>query len=222
MKLLNTTPRPGFDARIGTRRATRNRPTRVDASDGRWRVRPGARLTSPQEEWVSRGGALTMHLSRLGKVSVRVVRESVAAPWRDEVRTMRGARRGKSKQVWTRDVVLSVDDVPCVAAHSITPLRESRGEWKSMRVLRTRPLAELLYRDRTVRRSRLVYRRLGGHADPLDGLLARAGSNAHDTTGVVARRSLFERRHAPLLITECFLPAFWSLLAARAAHAAHR
>lgn len=205
----------GFDARIGTRRATRNRPTRVDASDGRWRARPGARLTSAQKDWVSRGGALTSHLSRLGTVTVRVVREAVAAPWRDEVRTMRGSRTGVSKPVWTREVVLSVGQVPCVAAHSITPLRESRGEWKSMRVLRTRPLAELLYRDHAVRRSRLVSRRLGGHADPLSGLLARAGVAPHGAAAV-ARRSLFERRHAPLLITECFLPAFWTLLAAHA------
>ncbi len=43
-----------------------------------------------------------------------------------------------------------VDGVPFVVAHSIVPLAHSIGIWQSMRRLRPRPLAELLYSDSSV------------------------------------------------------------------------
>ncbi|HXZ07036.1 MAG TPA: chorismate lyase, partial [Paraburkholderia sp.] len=39
--------------------------------------------------------------------------------------------------------------------------------------------------------------------------------------GLVARRSVFERRGAPLMVTECMLPALWTHLAARSRSAGH-
>jgi chorismate--pyruvate lyase len=82
-----------------------------------------------------------------------------------------------------------------------------------MRRLHTRPLAELLYGDSKVRRSYLVSRYLPAHSrrDPLHRLLHHA-SHPLPRRALVARRSVFERDGAPLLITECFLPAFWQML----------
>lgn len=240
-------------ARLQTRRATRLRPTlhaaneriaacpmgavgsvdRDTRSFGRasasrrvhgWTTRPGPRLTRAQREWVSCGGALTAHLSAFGSVSVRVIRESVAAPWRDESGAMQtlpdrsmastGWRSQRAiPRVWSRDVAISVGGTDCVLAHSVTPLRASRGPWQAMRRLRTRPLADLLYDDSRVCRSFLVSRYLPASArrDPLHRLLKNAGHPlAH--SALVARRSVFERHGEPLLITECFLPAFWEML----------
>lgn len=210
-------------SRIATRRGTRLRPTlrRADAFGAKagptgalWTAVPGAALTRAQKDWVSRGGALTAHLAQFGKVTVRVVDEAIRAPWPDEVMTM--ASYGESPKapfvVWTRDIVLHIDGLPCVAAHSITPLDASRADWKAMRALRTRPLADLLYADRTVRRSLLLSRRAVGRRDPLYRLAERAIATSLQAEPLVARRSLFERRRAPLLITECFLPDFWALI----------
>ncbi|MCY0388591.1 chorismate lyase [Robbsia sp. Bb-Pol-6] len=207
----------------------------MPAGRARWRVRPGPLLDPDQKDWVSRGGSLTAHLAQLGPVSVRVVRETIAAAWPDESACLRSIDTGAGMhdraphalRVWTREVLLSVGDVPCVAAHSVTPVAHSHGVWKSMRMLRTRPLADLLYHDRAVRRSALVSRRLAARRaysrmDPLAGLpptadrgRAEAGDRSPRRYPVVARRSLFERRGAPLLITECFLPDLWPLLANR-------
>lgn len=179
-----------------------------------WHVRPGPRLRRAQKDWVSRGGALTAHLGRLGQVSVRVVSEGIAAPWLDEAATMRRPSVHPTRslaRVWTREVELRVDGVPCVLAHSITPLRASHTHWKAMRQLQTRPLADLLYHDSTVRRSLLVSRRAGHRGDPLYRLMERAAGGV--PRNAVVRRSVFDRHGSPLLITECFLPAFWDLLA---------
>jgi chorismate--pyruvate lyase len=177
---------------------------RFDAADAHWRVAPLPGFSAAQKDWLTRGGSLTAHLRTLGAVAVRVTREHVALPWADEADALGVAPRAP---VWVREVVLSVDGVPFVAAHSVTPRAASVGVWQATRRLRTRPLAELLYSDSSVARSSLVSRRVGAR-HPLYRLAARevAGMPPH---ALLARRSVFERHGAPLMVTECMLPALW-------------
>lgn len=166
-------------------------------------------LTVHQKDWLTRGGSLTAHLRTLGAVEVRVTREAVDLPWPDERAALRLAARAP---VWLREIVLVVDGVPCVAAHSVTPLAASVGVWQAMRRLRTRPLAELLYADSGVARSALVSRRVSAR-HPLFALAATQLDGARAPHALVARRSVFARGGAPLLVTECMLPALWARLA---------
>jgi chorismate lyase len=177
--------------------------------DAHWRVAPLSSLSDTQKDWLTRGGSLTAHLRTLGAVTVDVTREAVDIPWRDESRALGITAR---TPVWTREVVLRVDDVPFVVAHSIVPLEYSAGIWQSMRRLRTRPLAELLYSDSSVSRSVLVSRTITAR-HPLHRL-----ASGHTNT-LVARRSIFERHRAPLMVTECMLDALWLKLDAM--HSAH-
>ncbi|MCP3718028.1 chorismate lyase [Paraburkholderia sp. CNPSo 3281] len=186
-------------------------PLRFDAANAHWRVKPLPALSADQKDWLTRGGSLTAHLRTLGRVVVRVTREAVDMPWSDECDALGLAPR---ERAWVREIVLEVDGVPFVAAHSVTPLAASQGVWQAMRRLRTRPLAELLYSDSGVARSALVSRRVGAR-HPLYTLAAREMMVAakHAQHAFVARRSVFERAGAPLLVTECMLPALWSRLA---------
>ncbi len=150
---------------------------------------------------------------------MRVTREGVALPWADERAALALASRAP---VWVREVVLSVEGVPFVAAHSVAPLAASVGVWQATRDLRTRPLAELLYSDRSVARSALVSRRLTAR-HPMYRLAVReiaaparrsespVQKDSHAAPhALVARRSVFERHGAPLMVTECMLPALWA------------
>ncbi|MGF6901193.1 chorismate--pyruvate lyase family protein [Paraburkholderia phytofirmans] len=183
-------------------------PIRFDAADAHWRVAPLPCFSAAQKDWLTRGGSLTAHLRALGEVAVRVTREAVALPWADEHAALGLVPRAP---VWVREVVLSVDGVPFVAAHSIAPLAASVGVWQAIRRLRTRPLAELLYSDSSVARSSLVSRRLTAR-HPLYPLAAREIGET-PPHALVARRSVFERHGAPLMVTECMLPALWAQLA---------
>ncbi|WP_116136109.1 chorismate--pyruvate lyase family protein [Trinickia diaoshuihuensis] len=185
---------------------------RYDAASRAWRAARRPRSTFGQNDWLTRGGSLTAHLRALGDVQVRVTREAVDCAWPDECAALRVAPRTR---VWVREVVLEVDGVPFVAAHSIAPLAASRGVWQAMRRLRTRPLAELLYADSSVARSVLVSTRLAPR-HPL-AVLARREIAGRAPHALLARRSVFVRHGAPLMVTECMLPALWARLDARGA-----
>ncbi|WP_321791984.1 chorismate--pyruvate lyase family protein [Caballeronia sp. J97] len=187
-----------------------------DPIDAHWRVVPLPSLSDAQKDWLTRGGSLTAHLRTLGAVTVEVTREAVDMPWRDESEALGITPR---TPVWAREVALKVDGVPFVVAHSIVPLSHSTGVWQSMRRLRTRPLAELLYSDSSVSRSVLVSRRIGAR-HPLHRLaFVQTNERAH---ALVARRSVFERHGAPLMVTECMLDALWTRLAASDGKKHHR
>jgi chorismate lyase len=186
-----------------------------DPADAHWRVIPHPSLPGAQKDWLTRGGSLTAHLRTLGAVTVEVTREAVDIPWRDEARALRIDPR---TPVWVREVALHVDGVPFVVAHSIVALAHSAGVWQSMRRLRTRPLAELLYSDSSVSRSALASRRITAR-HPLYRLGAAQGCGAH---ALVARRSVFRRHGAPLMVTECMLDALWTRLAASNDERHHR
>jgi chorismate--pyruvate lyase len=174
------------------------------AADAHWRVEPSPAFTDVQKDWLSTGGSLTARLATLGKVSVRVTREGVALSWDDEHAALDIAPRAP---VWVREVILSVNGVPFVTAHSVVPLRESGSVWRAVRGLRTRPLADLLYGHNRVSRSALVSRRITIR-HPLYRLTFTVLGNDCPHM-LLARRSIFERHHAPLMVSECMLPALW-------------
>lgn len=180
---------------------------RFDAAGRAWSAAQRPVSTFDQKDWLTRGGSLTAHLRTLGDVRLRVTREAVDLAWPDECAVLRVASRTR---VWVREVVLDVNGVPFVAAHSIAPLRASRGVWQSMRRLSTRPLAELLYADSTVTRSVLVSTALAAR-HPL-AALARRQIDGPAPRILLARRSVFVRHGAPLMVTECMLPALWAHL----------
>ncbi|OWT80613.1 MULTISPECIES: chorismate lyase [unclassified Achromobacter] len=194
---------------------------------GGWSYTAPPSLTAVQKYWLFRPGALTAGLRQLGAMRLRVLAEYAEGARPDEALALHLA---PGAAVWVREVLMSVDDVDSVVARSITPLAASRAMWQGMRRLRTRPLADMLYHDSSVRRSRFVCRRLaapvpfhrtaagvaggsGAGSDARSGVMS-AGSGAaaasHAITPLVlARRSVFWRMGQPLLVAEGFLPEFW-------------
>ncbi|CAP43373.1 chorismate--pyruvate lyase family protein [Bordetella petrii] len=162
-------------------------------------------LSPAHKYWLMRPGALTAGLRKLGSVQLRVLREYAQGAPVDEAL---GMGIVPASPVWVREILMSINGVDSVVARSLTPLAASHGIWQGMRRLRTRPLADMLYHDRTIERSAFACRRLAWpvpfHATAR-GVLARTDAGA-----LWARRSAFWRHGQPLLVAECFLPAFWA------------
>jgi chorismate--pyruvate lyase len=200
-----------------------------------WMPLPPPSCTVTQKFWLFRPGALTAGLRQLGEFRLRVLAEYAQAVPVDEARAMR-LRPGAL--VWVREVLMSIDGVDGVVARSLTPLAASRATWQGMRRLRTRPLADMLYHDRTVQRSAFECRRLapgvpfhatartvavealsvpkhgdGKVVDIRHALHGRNATHSRDAVNrdarILARRSVFWRYGQPLLVAEGFLAAFW-------------
>lgn len=156
----------------------------------------------PWRRWLTYPGSLTRRIiERYGAMEVRIVAQGLRRVSEDE-RAALGLP--PHALAYVREVVLHVRGRPVVLAHSIAVPRHVGGEWRGLRGLGTRPLAELLFRDPKVRRAPFEYARLGEHH--------RLARRAREVFGrrfppLRARRSIFHRRGRPLMVTEVFLPA---------------
>jgi chorismate--pyruvate lyase len=170
-------------------------------------------LSSTQKQWLSRQGALTQALRTLGPLTLKVLAEYPAGACIDEANRLELCVKAP---VWVREITISINGKYCVAARSVTPLGASHGVWQGMRRLRSRPLADILYDDATIMRSNFEVARLNKRT-ALYRTVQSIKTDFHPsqipfTTTLLARRSVFWRKGSPLLVAECFLPEFWSLV----------
>lgn len=164
--------------------------------------------------WVGAAGSLSARLAGAGRTFTVQVMAQGRQPLRpDEARALglAGERVG-----YVREVVLRVDSVALVFARSVTAHHHSLGPWRAIRGLGTRPLADVLFkRASAITRRPLEFAELR----PASGLRRDVGHAWQIATGqqpasrvLPARRSVFVRRGAPLLVMEVFAPpiSFWA------------
>jgi chorismate--pyruvate lyase len=189
------------------------RPITAVPRGGRWRSEPPASAPGMWAQWLRRGGSLTHALQTLGKVEVRVCRRAGEMRLRNEhIAARRGAYRPAEhgSSVWVRDITLTVDAAAVVAARSSVSARDSRASWKSLRTLAARPLGSILYNDPAISRSRFAYASFPLAATPF--VDREFVDDVNQCGRAWARVSEFRREEAPLVLTEIFLPALWSMI----------
>lgn len=177
---------------------------KADPADRFWR-RPLPAPSCRYRPWLAHRGSLTRRLQeRCPAFGVRKVGQRLARACRDE-RAVVGVG---ATLALTREVYLHCGDTPVVFAHTVARRESLRGPWANLRRLGSRPLGAALFADPLVRRAPLRYRRL----DRRDELYRRAcRALAARPARLWARRSLFTRRGAALLVTEVFLPGILDL-----------
>lgn len=166
-------------------------------------ARPYPSLSVTQKRWLLRPGALTQGLRAGGELSLRVLAEGASRPRPDEAAALRLA---PGERAWIREVCMSINEIPCVVARSVTSFDASRVAWRGIRSLGSRPLADLLYDDKQVSRQPFETSRVTSRQGIWLALRRQPGLLQ---TPLLARRSVFVRQQQALLVVECFLPAFW-------------
>lgn len=177
-----------------------------------WSPTPKPSFSSIQKRWLMRQGALTEALRKLGTLQLRVLDEYPAGACRDEAHRLNSAVRSP---IWVREIVMSLDGIECVAARSVTQLNASHGVWQGMRRLQSRPLADILYDDVAIVRSSFEVARLNKQTAlyrTVKAIKIECQPLHQPDAALLARRSVFWRQGSPLLVAECFLPGFWSLV----------
>lgn len=150
-------------------------------------------------------GSMTAALQRHGNTTVRVLSQRLELPNRDETGLLGGLSSGLSdqrrQQLTVREVLLHVESVPWVFAHTLAnaPARAL------LRRVGRRPLATVLFTDPRVHAGGLHYRSLAPR-HPLHQHAQRHFAEPLPRR-LTARRALFIRGPARLLVTEVFLPA---------------
>jgi chorismate--pyruvate lyase len=179
-----------------------------------WLPAPHPSLSPRQKHWLFRPGALTAGLRNIGDLKLRVIREhSEGLPSSESWMLKRTPRT----PIWSREIIMAINGTDSVFARSFTPLQASHGLWQGMRRLQTRPLADMLYHDAQITRSRFFACRLTDQQPLYRSARLFLGAACPPATKMLARCSVFWRLGQPLLVAECFLPDFWQL-AARAAY----
>lgn len=152
--------------------------------------------------WLFAEGSLTAHVRARcqGGFHLRILRQRVAPPWRDEARLLGLAPEARAL---VREIELCCDTRPLVVARTIIPLASLRGRQQRLAGLGRRPLGALLFADRSARRgpyqiARLTLRQAG---------IAQPPPVAAPVWG---RRAVFRLGGAPLLVSEFFLPILYA------------
>jgi len=154
----------------------------------------GQLTDSPEaRSWLTERGSLTLRLrQRHPGLAVRVLDEGPGHLLSDEAQRL-GLAPGSP--AWVREVTLHEHDLELVAARSVIPHWSPDNPWYEVQRLGTRALGELLFSDPALERSGFEFQ-LG------------AGWRQSDDTPAeprLARRCLYRRHGAALLLTERFL-----------------
>lgn len=167
-----------------------------------WRQMPPTGSLRP---WLTDRGSLTARIvAHFPNFNLQRLGQSRVTPNEDERRAL-GLRHGE--QAIVREVLLKSNTTVLVFAHTAMHPRDLRGAWRGLSRLGSRPLAEMLFHDPTVTRMAMEYRRLPAtHAlmTHMDEMRLLDNETRHT---IWARRSVFLKRGAPLLVTEVFLSA---------------
>ena len=169
---------------------------------------PSRRLSA----WMHIPGSLSARIAAVsGGLTVRVLRQGAVTLQPAEAARI-GCAAGSIAH--GREVILLADGVPVIYARSVLQTVHARGAWKAIRGLGTRALADMLFGLPAATRSDFEFVRFA----PGSRWAAKVHRRWRDATGgewgrreVWARCSVFTRRGAPLLVTECFAPAILAL-----------
>ena len=156
--------------------------------------------------WLQASGSLSARLAATGeRFSVQVLAQGRQALSVDESRALGLAGR---RSGYAREVLLRVDGQPMVFARSVTAHAASVGAWRSVRGLGSRPLADVLFKRSGISRAPLAYNQLQRQSR----LQRHVASSWQAATGkplvtqtLSARRSVFTRHGAALLVMEVFV-----------------
>jgi chorismate lyase len=173
------------------------RPTHATQSAGAQRHAVQARL----RRWLSAPGSLTARLRRHGQVSVEIISQGRQTLWPQERAALRCA------QGHVREVILRIDGRAAVWARSVTRLGSVKGPWRAIKGLGTRPLAELLFEQKQVKRDRIASRALPRQSPERQHLARQWAHLTPPTTERApswARHSVFWHRGHPLQVLESF------------------
>ena len=167
-----------------------------------WRLKQARRPDFDDlRNWLFHKGSLTARLQAKGQFRLRLLTQRLEAPTPDEAAEL---AIGRKRLARTREVVLHLDGVPVVFAHTVLPTDPAGPVTRWLARLGGRSLGSMLFSHPGFKRGPIACKRLDKrhplHQRAIDAL--QLGGNAD----LWARRSAFHFGAQTILVTEVFLP----------------
>jgi chorismate--pyruvate lyase len=150
-------------------------------------------------------GSLTQKIERAAgqKLQVQVLRDCPQTLSSDESRYF----HFKTRRCRVREVLLCINNVPLVMAHSVIPTLSASGSNHSVLRLGTKPLGAVLF-SKTRMHSKKKPPRDIARLDKSNALWKKSFKNYQALSSPLwARRTLYQLKGHPILVNEIFLPA---------------
>ncbi len=161
-----------------------------------------SRLTIPNNvaSWLYEAGSITQRLKNYygPQVKVQVLNNQWQRPFISESQLFNTA---SSHYMLTREVLLSVDDMPLVLARTLMPLATIRSAHRNLSHLGTRPLGEVIFSYPKLERLELQMSLV-----PVQQWREIIRQQAQIHHALWGRRTLYAIHKHPLLVSEFFLP----------------
>lgn len=168
-----------------------------------WKPQQLIKRLSPSpsiRSWLLTPGSLTQRIRQVcPEMQVEVLSEAWQIPLRSEALALNLPIQEKA---WIRCVMLKCGQQDWVYARTVIPQMTTENPWHSLQTLGDKPLGEVLFELKNLERTEFELNKQPIEAWPLLAERTTLSSQNH----CFARRSLFRQHHAPLLLTEVFLP----------------
>lgn len=155
----------------------------------------------PYIPWLRDCGSLTARIQARGIFSVRLLRQEMALPTRDEAAEL-GINAGRL--AWVREVALLCDGEVVAFAHTVLPCRPRGSVTRWLAGLGSRSLGTLLFSHAGFSRGEFKFRRLDVRHPLFQSAIEVIGEPAKT---LWARRSLFHFGRQSVLVTEVYSAA---------------
>ena len=171
------------------------------------RVGSGEIHRAPREwqPWLSDTGSLTQKIEKAvgQKLEVQVLRDCPQTLNSDESRYF----HFKIRRCRVREVLLCVNGIPLVMAHSVIPTLSASGSNHAILRLGTKPLGAVLF-SKTRMHSKAKPARDIARLDKTSVLWKKSAQHFSGLSSPLwARRTLYRLKGHPILVNEIFLPA---------------
>lgn len=108
-----------------------------------------------------------------------------------------------TEEAWVRCVLLQCNEKNWIYARTVIPKLDAQNPWYELQTLGNKPLGEVLFEIPSIQRTEFEFSKDKLAIWPHLLHTLPAGNNLHEG---FARRSVFGKEQAPLLLTEVFLP----------------
>ena len=159
-------------------------------------------LKSKIDAWLKISSSMSEIIKKRASYKVVVVNSLKKSLMENELKKFSIFRKEK---LFLREVILFANDKPVMYARTVIPRAHLRGFWDELRVLKNKPLGEIIFDNKKISRSSFAYKKLSAFND-LFQRTCSLGINPEQL--VAARQSTFLYKRKSILLTEVFLNNF--------------